>query len=116
MNQNSGKVLAGCSLLMLLISTTAEASQSADYELKLVQTIQRHWQGSKQLNGRECSDLGVSIAPNGAVVSVTGGSGDQQVCEAARRTISHIKRLPVPSREFYASYQTMLLTLKPGRR
>ncbi len=117
MTQNSVKLLLG-GILFGLTAAHAQASQpaDADYEGKLVQTIQQHWQGGKNLHGRECSELGVSIAPNGAVVSVTGGGGDEAVCQAARKTLLHIKRLPVPSSELYERYQTMLLTLQPGRR
>lgn len=117
MTQNSVKLLIGGSLLILVLAD-AQASQSAaaDYEGKLVRTIQQHWQGGKNLRGLECSELGVSIAPNGAVVSVTGGGGNEAVCEAARKTLLHIKRLPVPSSELYVRYQTMFLTLQPGRR
>ena len=117
MTQNSVKLLLG-GILFGLTAVHAQASQSADadYQGKLVQTIQQHWQGGKNLHGRECSDLGVSIAPSGAVVSVTGGGGDEAVCQAARKTLLHIKRLPVPSSALYERYQTMLLTLQPGRR
>ena len=111
MIQNSVKLLVGGSLLFLVSANTlASQPVDADYEGKLVQTIQQHWQGGKNLHGRECSELGVSIAPNGAVVSVTGGGGDEAVCQAARKTLLHIKRLPVPSSELYERYQTMLLS------
>ncbi len=109
------RLMMSCTLLTMVVFP-ATAKQATDYETDLVQSIQKHWQGDKRLHGRQCSDLSVSIAPNGAVVAVSGGKGDASVCQAARRTLGHIKKLPAPDAAQYERYQTMLLTLQPGSR
>ncbi|MGL4205462.1 MAG: cell envelope integrity protein TolA [Aeromonadaceae bacterium] len=108
-------LMMSCTLLTMVALPTL-AKQTTDYEADLVRSIQQHWQGDKRLHGRQCSDLSVSIAPNGSVVAVSGGEGDASVCQAARRTLANLKQLPVPNAAQYERYQTMLLTLQPGSR
>lgn len=109
------RLMMSCTLLTM-VAFPAMAKQSTDYEADLVQSIQQHWQGDKSLHGRQCADLSVSIAPNGAVIAIAGGEGDASVCQAARRTLGHLKQFPVPNQAQYERYQTMLLTLQPGSR
>ena len=107
----------GVIALGLVVVSPVMAKQPVDdYETQLVQLIQKHWRGDKRLHGRQCVDLPVSITADGTISSVGQGSGDAAVCNAARTTISRLKRFPSPPKDSYERYKNMLLTLQPGIR
>lgn len=103
--------------LASLVGSSAIAKQNVeDYETLVVQEIQRHWLGDKRLHGRQCVDLSIKLAADGKVTAVGQGTGDDAVCNAARATITRMKRLPAPPKDKYEQYKNMLLTLQPGIR
>ena len=114
---SSNRMTLGVMTLVLMAGAPVMAKQQAsDYETQLVQQIQQHWRGDKRLHGRQCVDLPISITADGTVISVGQGSGDAAVCNAARTTISRLKRFPSPPKDSYERYKNMLLTLQPGIR
>ena len=111
------RMTLGVMALVLMARAPVMAKQQfVDYETQLVQQIQQHWQGDKRLHGRQCVDLSVKLAADGKVIALGQGTGDEAVCNAARTTISRMKRLPAPPKDKYEQYKNMLLTLQPGIR
>ncbi len=114
---NGSRVTLTTLVLMLVTGGPVIAKQQvSDYETLVVQEIQRHWLGDKRLHGRQCVDLSIKLAADGKVTAVGQGTGDDAVCNAARATITRMKRLPAPPKDKYEQYKNMLLTLQPGIR
>ncbi len=115
-NMNNINLVLGSVVLTLIPIVSWAAKPVDDYEVQVVRTIQQHWQGDKRLHGRQCVDLSVKLAADGKVIALGQGTGDEAVCNAARTTISRMKRLPAPPKDKYEQYKNMLLTLQPGIR
>ena len=98
------------------VAESAVLDSSDEYAARIVALVQASWLGNKQLAGRECVDLPVSVSRE-EVVKVTGeGSGDQAVCQFARATINRLRKFPAPPGANFEKYNNLLLTFQPGSR
>ncbi len=96
-------------------SASGSPGETDAYQGLIVATIQRYWLVDQTMFGKECQ-LKVQLAPDGLVISVSGGQGDTAVCRASVAAINKIDKFPAPPAAIYASAKNLSLTLQPGSR
>ncbi|RUO78326.1 cell envelope integrity protein TolA [Pseudidiomarina taiwanensis] len=83
------------------------------YTVLIQQTIQRNFNRDESMRGKQC-ELTISLSPSGFVKSVTTGSGDTAVCNAAQTAVLRAGTLPVSEdREVYEQMSVIKLTFAP---
>jgi len=76
--------------------STKELSEINRYKALIKDKISRNWQVDSNMKNKSCT-LGIRLAADGLVLSVTRSEGDPEVCNSAKRATFKARTLPIPA-------------------
>ena len=93
--------------------SSKQLSEIARYKALIQDKISRNWQVEPSMKGKTCT-LAIRLAPDGLVLTAQRSSGDQKLCDSARRATLKAKTLPIPKDpEIAPQFRDFDITLEP---
>ena len=93
--------------------SSKQLSEIARYKALIQDKISRNWQVEQSMKGKSCT-LAIRLAPDGLVLSASRSSGDQKLCDSAKRATLRAKTLPIPKDpEIAPQFRDFDITLEP---